>query len=280
MAVNNIDSFMSTFRTRAFARANRFEAEIFQPVGFVENADLRDLSLRIQSIQFPGRNIRSVTNETVYGPTYELAQGVTYADEMVVTFYLSSDHRERWFFDAWQSLIYDPQTYNLEYYNNYTSTMKVYQLTNDEDVTLTLNANQNFEEERGGIEVKNEKRIAGIEIRNVFPKTLNPLDYSQESNNQILLMQVGFSFREWVPLVDLDSTEGGNAKTDPQVVTNLLQIGNIADLAAQPQQNQIGQNQTGTRTGLGTQIDVANQVTVNGVRESTPLEPTPVNFVE
>src|SRR6056300_118886 len=99
-----LDNFIATLN-KGTARTNRFEAVLYPPSALIQagaNNGIRDLSLRMESVAFPGKNIRTTTNENVYGPTYEVAQGLTYAEEISITFYLNSSHEERLFFNSWQ----------------------------------------------------------------------------------------------------------------------------------------------------------------------------------
>ena len=177
-----------------FARPNRFEAIITAPATLQTNAvqaepvnqiftgrtastldASRFVSLRLAQVQMPGRNIRTVTNDNIYGPTHEVAQGLTFAEELTCVFYLSNDHAEKQFFVDWQDTIVDEKTYNVSYYNEYVTTMLVHQLDRNDVITAT------------------------VEIRDIFPKTISVLDYGQATNNDILRLTVGFAFREWAP---------------------------------------------------------------------------------
>lgn len=179
MANFTLDEFQATLRNTA--RTNRFEAEIYSPKAVSEYS--RKVSIRIDSVSFPGKNIRTVTNENVYGPTYEVAQGLTYAEEINIGFYMNNNHEERWFFNDWQDKIINPRTYNVAYYDQYVSKMRVFQLD----------------------EANN--RTCGIEIRDVFPKTVNGIDYSHSDANNIVKGSVGLAFKEWVPIY-VDATSG------------------------------------------------------------------------
>ena len=179
-----------------FARPNRFEAIITAPATLQTNAvqaepvnqiftgrtastldASRYVSLRLAQVQMPGRNIRTVTNDNIYGPTHEVAQGLTFAEELTCVFYLSNDHSEKQFFVDWQDTIVDEKTYNVSYYNEYVTSMLVHQLDRNDVITAT------------------------VEIRDIFPKTISVLDYGQATNNDILRLTVGFAFREWAPYI-------------------------------------------------------------------------------
>jgi len=173
--MSSVDKFLATLDKSA--KPNRFECQIIPPQALKMSAQLpRDLNLRIESVSFPGRNMRTTTDENIYGPTYEVAQGITYGEEVSITFLLKNNHEERWFFTAWQDYIVSPTTYNVSYYNEYVSRMEVFQLD------------------------ENDRKTAGIQIRDVFPKTVNAIEFSNTSTNDIIRATVGMSFREWVPL--------------------------------------------------------------------------------
>ena len=168
-----IDEFLASFsKYGGPAHLNRFECFILSP--FEANPTLsadRHVSFRVISTTLPGKNLRTVTNETVYGPTYEMAQGLTYAESVSFTFYLSAEHTERKYFLNWMDFIYKPDTYNLEYYDNYKRNIELYQL------------------DRG------DERKTGIKLIDCYPKTIGAIEYSQE-NGEVGQLSVEFAFRE------------------------------------------------------------------------------------
>ena len=190
MASTKIDDFYATISNYGQAKPNRFECEVYLPelVRQASNTQLpRDLNLRIVGASFPGKNIRTTTDENIYGPSYEVAQGLTYGEEITLEFLLKQNHEERLVFNAWQDFIVSPTTYNVSYYNDYVSNIRVYQL-----------------DEQG-------HRTAGIEIRNCFPKTVNAIEYNMDTTSQLIKSTVGMSFKEWVPLASKGTTSGEKA---------------------------------------------------------------------
>lgn len=178
MAYFNLDNFAASIANTGIARSNRFEAEILfpAPVESSFTGSGRATSIRVESLTLPGRNISTVTNDTIYGPTHELAAGLTYADEITFTFLLSSDLNEKRRFDSWQNWIYSQKSFNMNFYEEYISTINIYQLN------------------------ESNERVYGCQIREVFPKSVNPIEYSNETTNAVLKLQVAFAFREWVEL--------------------------------------------------------------------------------
>ena len=185
-----LDNFYTTISKFGQAKPNRFECEVFLPkaIKAASNTQLpADLNLRIVGASFPGKNIRTTTDENIYGPSYEVAQGLTYGEEITLEFLLKQNHEERLVFNAWQDFIVSPSTYNVSYYNDYVSNIRIYQL-----------------DEKG-------MRTAGIEIRNCFPKTVNAIEYNMDTTSALIKTSVGMSFREWVPLASKGTTSGEKA---------------------------------------------------------------------
>ena len=91
-----LDEFIASFsKYGGHALANRFEVKITSPPAIRDpNAD-KHVSFRVEAFTMPGKNIRTVTNETVYGPTYEMAQGLTYAEDISCLLYTSPSPRDR-----------------------------------------------------------------------------------------------------------------------------------------------------------------------------------------
>ena len=175
--MSSIDRFQSTMNQ--MARPNRFDVVFTLPKALppsILQTNTRDLSLRLQSVSFPGKNITTTEDTNVYGPSYEVAQGLSYADSIQMTFILRNTHAEKEIFNEWQDIIVDPVSYDLEYYQNYITNFQCFQLD------------------------EKDRKTAGIELVEVFPKTVNPLEYTQATNNETLRLQVDFAFREWIPL--------------------------------------------------------------------------------
>ena len=131
--------------TDGIARSTRYEALFLPPSGArgTRNAPTnamssqmanltgsntaREVSLKCEQISMPGRRIDTEPDNNIYGPVREIAQGWSYAD-ITAQFQLSSDLRERKFFETWNRLAYNPDTWNMGYYDDYTGTIQIFQL--------------------------------------------------------------------------------------------------------------------------------------------------------
>ena len=137
----------------------------------------RKTGLQCESIEFPGRNLDTAPDTNIYGPTREIVQGYSYA-EITATFRMSSDYKEKKFFETWQRLAYNPQTWSLGYYDEYSGGLQIYSLD------------------------QNDRRRYGVEIVECFPKTIAAQSLSAPQATDVQKLSVTFSYRYWKNLTD------------------------------------------------------------------------------
>ena len=190
-AFAGLNEVFATFRgDDGFAKPCRYEAYFFPPVGksrtnnmsqamatMVGDGTARKTALRCQSFEFPGRNLDTAGDTNIYGPVREIVQGFSFADTTAV-FQCSSDMKEKKFFETWQRLAYNPQTWAMQYYNDYVGSIKIFQLD------------------------ETDRQRYGVELVEAFPKTIaaQTLDYS--TKDTIQTVSVTFSYRYWKDLKD------------------------------------------------------------------------------
>ena len=180
-AHSDLGHAIASFKSEdSYATPNRFEVLITPPGA--SSTDARKVSMRCETVLLPGRNLNTVTDGNPYGPTREVVDGVTYAEDISMTFQASSGLDERVFFEEWQELAFNKQTWNVGYYNNYVSTVEIYLLD------------------------RQDQRRYGIKLIEAFPKTISGTDLSQAANNEIIKTSVSFSFRYWQSL-NIDKQE-------------------------------------------------------------------------
>ena len=191
VAYAGLDEIFATFRSDdGFARPSRYEVFFFPPVSKsktnifaqvmgeqVADQTARKTALRCQSFSFPGRNLDTAPDENIYGPTREIVQGYSYADVTAV-FQCSSDMKEKRFFETWQRLAYNPQTWAMQYYNDYSGSIKLFQLD------------------------ETDRQRYGVELVECFPKTIEAQTVDYSTVNAIQTVSVTFSYRYWKDLVD------------------------------------------------------------------------------
>ena len=192
---SNIEKMFAEIRGDGFARPNRFEALFFPPTGrtsinpfqevinrYASNADgtLRTVQIKCQSIQFPGRTVDVKEDTNIYGPTRSVVTGYSYGD-VSATFLCSNDMKEKLFFEVWQRLSFNPQTWAMGYYNNYVGTIQINQLDQD------------------------DQRQYGVALMDCFPKDIGSQELNQSTRNAISTITVTFSYRYWKSMIDEES---------------------------------------------------------------------------
>jgi len=200
-----LNELLGTYHSSdGIAKPSRYEVILLPPAGnnspmggllrsLVGTNTARETSLKCENISFPGRNIDTTPDTNIYGPTREIATGYSYA-EINATFQCSSDLKEKRFFETWQRLSYNPETWSMGYYDDYTGGVQIYQL--DEQ----------------------DNRKYGVELIDAFPKNIGAqtLDYS--AINQQQKIQIGFSYRYWKSLTD----EANLPKSLQDRISNIL----------------------------------------------------------
>ena len=199
-----INDILSGFRSNeGYAVPNRYEVIIQPPAklggGGQENifnnsergANVRDISMRVESVVLPGRTLTTAQEANVYGPDREIVEGVTYADEIAIDFQASSGLDERVFFENWQKQAFNEKTWNIGYYKDYIGSMQIY-LLDRQDV-----------------------RRYGLKLWEVFPKTITANTLTAAEATEIIKTNVSFSFRYWT---NLDQNQQG-----PDIMGRILE---------------------------------------------------------
>tara|TARA_Y100001951_G_C11288731_1_gene270643 strand:+ start:588 stop:1334 length:747 start_codon:yes stop_codon:yes gene_type:complete len=145
-------------------------------VGGSKGGGLRNIQLRAESVQLPGRNLSTADDANVYGPVRTIADGVNFAEDINIVFQCGSELGERKFFEKWQESCYDMASWNMKYYWDYVGSIGIYLL----DV--------------------NNKRRYGIQCAEAYPKTVGGIDLSYTPTTDIAKVTVSFVFRYWKQL--------------------------------------------------------------------------------
>ena len=198
-----LNEFIGLFRSDdGLARPNRYEVILAAPNGYrgggtipnavanltgaVSSGDDRKASLRCQSISFPGRNLDTVADTNIYGPTREIVQGYSYG-EVTGTFLCSNEHQEKGIFESWQNLAFDDtKTWSLGYYDNYVGQIDIYQLD------------------------EKDNRRAGVKLVECFPKTIAAQELAYGTNDTITTVDVTFSYRYWTNVATQQLNSGSS----------------------------------------------------------------------
>lgn len=177
----NVQEFKSSFNRQSFAKQNNFDVLFTLPLGLIE--DSRSLSLRCETIEFPGRAMTAI--DTYRGRGYDISVNVPYGGihmELGATFICSEDLREKEIFEEWQDKIIgnyrqgnnitQRTQFNPGYYDDWIKpcSMEIRQYNEAGDKTYE------------------------VQLIEIFPRTINPLSSSWASN-EFHKLQVLFNYR-------------------------------------------------------------------------------------
>ena len=156
------------------ASQNLFSKILFEDIG---GGITRDVAYQCHTIALPSRALTTVADETIYGPARNLVQGYTFGD-VSATLYCHNDMREKKFFETWQRIAFNPQTFAMGYYDDYVGNVKIYTL-----------------------DQQNNRRY-GVELVEAFPETLSEQALSGAVATSAMEITVGFKYRYWRNLTD------------------------------------------------------------------------------
>ena len=190
------------------ARPNRFYVIINPPQKLVTtpggppsqlsqntNNDLNSAAMRenmqmmCNKITMPSRDINTAPHKT-YGPKREMPYAYSYSGEIELTFYGDKFLRQRMFWENWQKTIFDGETHDMRYYDDYVGSIDIFQLGQfdakaDDDARVTY----------------------AVRLFEVYPQIISPIEYTYGNNNSIVEVPVTLNFRNWVNLT-IDQVNG------------------------------------------------------------------------
>jgi len=230
----NIDQFKSLISSKqGVARPNVFKVELPS----IPGASSTDVNLLCRDVQLPGRQI--ITFDKQIGlKTEKVAYGYT-KDDVSMTFLVLNDYGIKNYFEAWQRLAVDPETYEVGYFNEYVKQVKIYQLKKGFSVPVystplglprlpTILQNRlpsigPFDFAQGQFDLD---FITGADIVyectliDAFPTTMNAIQLNNELDGLVEL-NISFSYTNWRGSAtqvrsDLGSTVAGT------ILTNLI----------------------------------------------------------
>jgi len=194
-----IDILLSEIRSTGVVKTNQFEVHINFPQGSDTERD-KSIILRAQSVSMPGTNLSTVTDNNIYGPDRNIVSGVTYANEVSVTFLLDSQMKIRTYFEDWQKLTYDETSWNLKYYDDYVGTVDIFSLSNKLETNSAFKSSGNLKD------IPNY----GLRCWKAYPISIGQVEFSSSNANTLGTIDIGFSFRYTTNIDRMGSDEPFN----------------------------------------------------------------------
>jgi hypothetical protein len=194
---NTLGRFMANIaQGEGFARPTRYLVRVFLPnkltidsrdddggvvsggVNTIGGQELaRNVGMMCNKITMPSRSVASEPHQ-IYGPKREMPYAYTFGDTIEATFYADKFLRQRAFFETWQKLVFDLNTHNIKYYDDYTSQVDILQL-----------GQYDAEEDRDRI-------VYGVRLYEVYPKTIGSIEYAYGGEG-IVEIPITLQYRYW-----------------------------------------------------------------------------------
>ena len=109
----------------------------------------------------------------IYGPITEMPYEKLFSGDLSVTFRLDKGFGLRKSFIKWQKEIFDEETGDFGYYEDYTTTLKVTQFDGEGE------------------------ELYKIELDGVYPKTVGPIELGFAQNDTYSKQTIDFAYRQW-----------------------------------------------------------------------------------
>jgi len=166
-----INDFKSSFTTD-LARPSRFDVTIPIPLVLLPFRNIsKNLSFRCENAQLPSRTFATLEQKFGSNPLEKYPYQTNY-NELELTFIVSDDMSEKFFFDMWMEYINPSYSYNFKYKGDYVTDLQVTQY----DVT--------------------NKASYSINVIDAYPISVNQLDLDW-SNSEYHKLTVVFAYTYW-----------------------------------------------------------------------------------
>jgi hypothetical protein len=148
-----------------------------------------NMQMMCNKITMPSRDINTAPHKT-YGPKREMPYAYSFSGEIEMTFFGDKFLRQRMFWENWQKTIFNNETHDMKYYDNYVGSIDIFQLGQfdakaDDDARVTY----------------------AVRLYEVYPQVISPIEYTYGANNTIVEVPVTLNFRNWVNLT-IDQVNG------------------------------------------------------------------------
>jgi len=185
-----VDDFKSLVSNKGgIARANLFSVSL---PGLPGIATSEEMNLLCKDVNLPGRQV--VTRERTIGlTTRKMAYGYL-IDDVSMTFHVMNDYGVKEYFETWQNLAVDQNTYEIGYKKDYSFDVKINQIKKGTGTGVTA-TNQ----------LSSDEIIYSCVLEEAFPTTMNAIQLNNELDG-ILELNVQLSYTNWRSAVTSQET--------------------------------------------------------------------------
>ena len=145
----------------------------------LESANIkRNVGMMCNSVTMPSRDVNTAASQQ-YGPQRRMPYAYSFSGELAMSFYGDKFLRQRMFFENWQKKIFNIQTHDMNFYDDYVGTMDIMQLGS-------------FSSE------KDRDRVTyAVRLYEVYPQTIGSYGMGYGSANEVVNVPITLNFRHW-----------------------------------------------------------------------------------
>jgi len=138
----------------------------------------RNVGMMCNQIDMPSRDINT-KDHTTYGPRRQMPYAYSFSGKINLSVFGDKFLRQRIFFETWQKMIFNRDTHNLNYYDEYTGSVDIFQL--------------------GSFDAENDRdRVTyAVRLYECYPETIGSYGYNYGTNNDIVNLPISLNFRDW-----------------------------------------------------------------------------------
>jgi len=211
------------------ARIARYRVLLTPPAGVGTKSMQETTNLFCNTISMPGHDLQTSTVKHGTEINREMVIGHGYEGTIEATFYLDQELDLKSYLDAWQEAAISTTRNTVSYYknasgnHNYVGSMQIFQLGSkssgqtrfqfNSDTGFSMNKKMHAEAED----------VYGINVEEVFPTTIAPIEYAYATVDEVALLTVSFQYRKWTEITDtLIGSTTGRTETFMGYVTERL----------------------------------------------------------
>ena len=213
-----------------FDEARTTAQTMYRPFGLGSTQRVESkLDLFCSKVIIPEKQITTNLYKHASSPSFPFPTGVQYGT-ITTTFYCDATMQIKRFFDAWQKLIFNDMTGNMNYYNEYTSEFDVFtrapiarlgklqdsklggDVSTADKISNTIKGATAKFDELTGMDTRDSKDQAkhkiprikfvetyGVKVFECFPQIVGQIDLSHDAVDQIGTFDVTWSYMKWNP---------------------------------------------------------------------------------
>lgn len=155
----------------------------------------RQLTITCEAATLPGRGLATKEMRT-YGPVRKTPTGDQSYAEMAMSFIVSHEMQEKKFFEAWQQSIFNPISHDMNYYNEYVTTIDIFQLSPRADSRQYNIAYKDWFQQHD----YPSERIYGVRLFEAYPSIIGDLGLSYGEMDSYHKLPITMVYRKWLEL--------------------------------------------------------------------------------